>query len=104
MNAINEGINFLRKAGSLIVLGMAGLGEKISVEALDIGDKAIKIIGSKMGSSIPRRDIPFLINHIKKGNLKLKELVSNLFPLDKINDAVKLVEEGEDMRNIIYFD
>ena len=51
------GVGLLRRAGTLVIAGMTGIGEKLPLEALDIGDNALQILGSKMGATNLQRDI-----------------------------------------------
>ena len=61
------------------------------------------LIGSFMGATNLKIDIPDLINLYQTGKLKLDELVTGRFPLDKINEAMALTEKGEGLRNVIMF-
>ena len=48
-------------------------------------------------------DIPKLAVLYKGGSLKLDELISNRYPLEKINEAIESMERGEALRNVIVF-
>ncbi len=48
-------------------------------------------------------DIPNLITLYQSGKLKLDELITGRFPLEKINEAMALTEKGEGLRNVIMF-
>jgi S-(hydroxymethyl)glutathione dehydrogenase/alcohol dehydrogenase len=48
-------------------------------------------------------DIPRLVSLYQAGRLKLDELISNRYPLDKINDALASSEKGQALRNVIMF-
>ena len=63
IQAMLQGFELLRRAGTLVVAGMTGVGEKLPLEAIDIGDNAVRIIGSKMGSTDLKRDMPQWIRH-----------------------------------------
>jgi S-(hydroxymethyl)glutathione dehydrogenase / alcohol dehydrogenase len=39
----------------------------------------------------------------RQGRLKLDELVTATYPLDQINEAVAVVNQGEAVRNVIEF-
>ena len=102
--AMEQGVGLLRRAGTLVIAGMTGIGEKLPLEALDISDNTLQILGSKMGSTDPQRDIPIWVDHYLNGRLKLDELISGRYPLEEINDAIASVREGSTMRNVIVFD
>ena len=104
IQAMLQGFELLRRAGTLVVAGMTGVGEKLPLEAIDIGDNAIRILGSKMGSTNLKRDIPRWIKHYKEGTLKLDELISRHYALDQINEAIDEVRKGSVIRNVIVFE
>ena len=45
------GMTLLRRAGTLVVVGMPPSGVKAAIEVVDLADNAHRILGSKMGSS-----------------------------------------------------
>ena len=45
--------------------------------------------------------MPALVDLYKQGRLKLDELVSGRFPLEKINEAIAGVTKGAALRNVI---
>jgi Zn-dependent alcohol dehydrogenase len=55
----------------------------------------------KMGSTRLSVDVPRLVDLYRQGRLKLDELVTARYPLDRIDEAV---ERGEALRNVIVFD
>ena len=62
-----------------------------------------RILGSKMGSTRLQVDVPKLVELYQQGRLKLDELISNRYPLERINDAIGEVVRGEVIRNVIVF-
>ena len=54
-----------------------------------------------MGSAQPHRDIERIVAWHRDGSLKLEELVSGVYPLEQINDAIAEVKRGEAIRNVI---
>ena len=83
---------------------MTPVGVTSSFDPLTLADSSQRIIGSKMGSSNIRRDIPALVELYRQNRLKLDELVSARYPLEGINDAIASVERGEALRNVIVFE
>ncbi|WGH79773.1 alcohol dehydrogenase catalytic domain-containing protein [Jannaschia ovalis] len=57
--------------------------------------------GTRMGDVVLRRDIPWLLDLHAQGRLKLEELVSDTFPLERINDAVAATRAGQGRRNVV---
>jgi S-(hydroxymethyl)glutathione dehydrogenase / alcohol dehydrogenase len=101
--AIEQGVTLLGRGGTLVVVGMTAQGVKVRLEALDIADDALRILGSKMGSARPRVDIPILVDWYLQGRLKLDELISARYPLERINEAIASSARGDALRNVITF-
>jgi Zn-dependent alcohol dehydrogenase len=101
--AIEQGATLLRRGGTLVIVGMTAIGVKVRLEALDIADDALRILGSKMGGTRPRVDIPALVDWYRQGRLKLDELISGRYPLERINEALASAAGGAALRNVIVF-
>ncbi|MFP6740040.1 MAG: Zn-dependent alcohol dehydrogenase [Alphaproteobacteria bacterium] len=101
--AVEQGISFLRPSGTMVIVGMPAAGAMAEFEPLNMADIALRIIGSKMGGTRIRVDIPRLVGFYEQGRLKLDELISNRYPIDGINDAIAEVNSGEVLRNVIVF-
>ena len=102
--AIKQGIGLLRRGGSLVLVGMPPSGIELPIEADEFANNNQTILGSKMGSSRLPLDIPKLVSLYEQGRLKLDELITRRYPLEKINDAIADVKSGEAIRNVIIFD
>ena len=82
---------------------MPATGVKVCLEAVDIADQAIRILGSKMGSARPLLDVPLLADWYLQGRLKLDQLISGRYALEQINEAVDWARSGAALRNVITF-
>ena len=56
-----------------------------------------------MGSSRIQIDVPKIVELYKQGRVKLDELITKRYPLEKINEAISAVVRGEALRNVIVF-
>jgi S-(hydroxymethyl)glutathione dehydrogenase/alcohol dehydrogenase len=56
-----------------------------------------------MGTTNLGLHIPKMIDLYQAGILKLDELITNRYPLERINEAIDTVLEGKALRNIITF-
>jgi Zn-dependent alcohol dehydrogenase len=101
--AIEMGATLLRRGGTLVVIGLTPEGVKVAFDALDVGDSALRILGSKMGSVRLQVDIPKLANWYLAGRLKLDELISGRYGLDRINEAITSTRSGHALRNVVTF-
>ncbi|MEM7346033.1 MAG: Zn-dependent alcohol dehydrogenase [Chloroflexota bacterium] len=101
--AFEQGLGLVRKAGTLVIVGMPASGVKSAIEIGNVANDEQQIIGSKMGSTRLGLDIPKLIELYKEGRLKLDELITSTYPLEEINEAIAAVNRGEALRNVIIF-
>ncbi|NNE74163.1 MAG: zinc-binding dehydrogenase [Acidimicrobiales bacterium] len=102
-SALEDAGNLVGPGGALVLVGMPP--SDVSVE-LDPGSLAAanqRILGSKMGSCRLDRDVPRLIKLYQNGDLELDALITNRYPLDRINEAIDEVRAGTARRNIIEF-
>lgn len=101
--AIEQAAKLVRRGGTLVVVGMTAEGVQVRLEALDIADNALRVLGSKMGSVRMPLDVQMLADWYLQGRLKLDELISARYPLERINDAIASAAGGEALRNVITF-
>jgi Zn-dependent alcohol dehydrogenase len=103
IKAMEQGLTLVRKAGTLVIVGMPASGAKLQIEAVDLADNSQHILGSKMGSTRLHLDVPKLVELYRQGRLKLDELITARYPLEEINEAIAAVKRGEALRNVIVF-
>jgi 6-hydroxycyclohex-1-ene-1-carbonyl-CoA dehydrogenase len=84
-----DAFNCLRTGGRLVVIGYTH--ENLTVKAGKIMFQELEIIGSLGCRPV---DYPRLIELVRQGKVKVKELVTGRFPLEKINHAFDLLREG----------
>jgi 6-hydroxycyclohex-1-ene-1-carbonyl-CoA dehydrogenase len=95
---IETAFNALRSGGRLVVLGYTH--KDISLNAGRIMFREMEIVGSLGCRPV---DYPKLIELCRLGKIKVKELVTGRFPLDKINETFDILRKGEGLRSIITF-
>ena len=101
--AMEEAIDMIRPGGTAVIVGMPATGEMSAFETQAIAGAGQRILGSKMGSTRLRVDVPRPVDLYKEGRLKLDELITRTYPLDGINEAIASVRNGEALRNVIVF-
>lgn len=97
-STIEMAFNALRSGGRLVVLGYTH--KDIALNAGRIMFREMEIVGSLGCRPV---DYPKLLELCRLGKIKVKELVTGRFPLDKINDAFDILRKGEGLRSIIAF-
>ena len=96
-------MTLVRRGGTLVVVGMPPTGVKVRLEAVDVADRGVRVLGSKMGSARLRIDVPLLADWYLQGRLKLDELISGRYALEQINEALASARSGAALRNVITF-
>ncbi len=90
-----------RKGGTTVILGVTSPEDKVELPSWLIMGEERRIIGSYMGSIVPRRDIPILVSLFAKGVIRLDEVVTGYLTLDELNEGLDLLAEGVAVRQII---
>jgi S-(hydroxymethyl)glutathione dehydrogenase/alcohol dehydrogenase len=99
--AIQVGLGLARRAGTVVIVGITATGETVPVDAGELADSALRVLGSKMGAIRPQVDIPEMVQLYKSGRLKLDELVTARYPLEEINQAIEVARRGAGIRTVI---
>ncbi|MCX7912429.1 MAG: zinc-binding dehydrogenase, partial [Dehalococcoidales bacterium] len=101
--AMKQGFALSALRGTTVLIGLPNYRDQYAVSPLDIIPTEKNIIGGLMGATDLRRDIPHLVTLYQAGKLRLDELITGRFPLERINEAMALTEKGEGLRNVIMF-
>jgi NDMA-dependent alcohol dehydrogenase len=103
--AVTQGFNMICREGTVIIVGIPEIKETVSLPmaqfVMNMTDGPRRIMGSFMGSTRLRTDVPRLVELYQQGRLKLDELITRRYPLEQINEAIKAVEKGQALRNVI---
>jgi S-(hydroxymethyl)glutathione dehydrogenase/alcohol dehydrogenase len=102
--AYDEAPRYLAGGGKMVMVGMPHSGATSRYEAASFAAAGQAMIGSKMGETVIRRDIPWMVDLYGQGRLKLDELISGRWRLDQINEAIADTKSGAAKRNVIVFD
>lgn len=89
-DTIQKAYDSTRWGGSLIVVGYTH--KDITINAGRLMFREIEVKGS-LGCGL--QDYPKIINMVKYGKIKVKELVTHKFSLDRINEGFELLKKGE---------
>ncbi|HET8619959.1 MAG TPA: Zn-dependent alcohol dehydrogenase [Acidimicrobiales bacterium] len=97
---IRQGVALLDWGGTLTLLGVPKLGTEASFVVNDLyNDRSI--LGCRYGSTRPHHDIPLLVQFYKDGRLLLDEMVSQVYPLDRISQALDDLAHGKLNRGVL---
>ena len=100
--AVEQGALLLRRAGTMVIVGMPASGVA-TIDPGTIANDGQRILGSKMGSTRIEVDIPKLVALYQEGRLKLDELISARYPFAQINEAIADASGSSAIRNVIVF-
>jgi S-(hydroxymethyl)glutathione dehydrogenase/alcohol dehydrogenase len=90
---IETGYQITKPQGRVTLVGVPKKGHNISIYSLPLHfGKEIK--GSHGGEAIPHEDIPRYHALYRAGRIRLKELITDSFPLNEINTAIAKMRDG----------
>jgi S-(hydroxymethyl)glutathione dehydrogenase/alcohol dehydrogenase len=92
---------YLAPGGTMVMTGMPASGAMARYEPVIFAAAGQGMVGSLMGDTVLKRDIPALLDWHARGRLKLHELISGRYPLERINDAIAASKAGLVRRNVI---
>jgi S-(hydroxymethyl)glutathione dehydrogenase/alcohol dehydrogenase len=90
-----------RKAGTTVLIGQPGENATAGFPPYWIAQDEQRIIGSSYGSARPTLDFPKILRLVDHGLLDLEHLVSEVWPLERINEAIAAVEAGQVNRIVL---
>ena len=99
------GMMLLRKGGTCVLTGMAKITDMMVPLLLgDMVSSCKTLKGVLYGEMNPRDAMPMLLSMYEAGTLKLDELVTQKYKLDDINEAMKDLRAGKNIRGVIAFE
>ncbi len=101
--AFEQGFEMSSPSGMTVLVGLAKFDVMAQYSPFQVTRYERIITGSFMGTTQLQTEIPKLVALYKAGILKLDELITHRFPLEKINEAIDEVVKGKALRNIIVF-
>jgi len=90
-----------RPAGSVVIVGIAPAGKDFAIPAISLPGSKKRIMGSIYGGGVPEQDIRRILSLYADGRLPLDQQIGATIPLERVNDALRWLEEGVAARTII---
>ena len=95
----------LRKGGVCVVTGMAKISDlMVPLSLPDMVSSCKTLKGVLYGEMNPRDAMPKLLSMYEAGIIKLDELVTQKYKLDDINEAMRDLRAGNNVRGVIAFE
>jgi S-(hydroxymethyl)glutathione dehydrogenase/alcohol dehydrogenase len=102
--SIAQGFAMSGPRGWTVIVGLPKFSDSLTLPPFNfIRDERI-MTGSYMGTTQLQTEIPKLVDLYKAKKLKLDELITERYPLEKINEAIDAVMKGKALRNVIMFE
>jgi len=103
-SAIEFAWKITKRGGEIVTASLAKPNATFNLPLASLVTNEIKIRGSYMGSSVPRRDINNYIDLFLKGKLPVDRLITHKLKLEEINESMDRLKTGEAIRQIITFE
>jgi S-(hydroxymethyl)glutathione dehydrogenase/alcohol dehydrogenase len=88
-----QSVGMLADGGTMVAIGIAAAGSKASVEITPLVRRGYTIAGS-FGART-RVDLPEVVRLASSGDFNTKQLITQSFSLEDVNEAYKLLREGQ---------
>lgn len=88
-------------AGTVVLVGVPRPDMTLELPFLDVFGRGGALKSSWYGDCLPSRDFPMLIDLYLQGRLDLDGFVSELIPLEGVEDAFAKMERGEVLRSVV---
>lgn len=101
--AFETAFNATKPGGRTVTVGLPSPEHLSNISPLTVTSEARTIIGSYLGSAVPKRDIPKFVEWWRVGRLPVEKLISRHIALEEINEAMDELASGRAIRQIITF-
>ena len=99
--AMAQAVAMTRPAGTMVATGMEAPDSTVTLSAIDFAISGKRMLSSQSGGSHIRRDVPRFAGMLARGEIDAAPIVSRLFSLDEINDAVQAARDRTVLTGVI---
>ncbi|MDR1070000.1 MAG: Zn-dependent alcohol dehydrogenase [Gracilibacteraceae bacterium] len=93
----------VRPGGTVVVVGVAPVGENASIPGIQLAFSEKILRGSLYGETRPHVDFARIVNLYQLKKIKLDELVTKTYKLEEINQAFADLIAGKNVRGVIVY-
>lgn len=90
--ALHWAINSVRKGGNISIVGVYGP----TFNAVPIGNALNKGLTLRMNQASVKRHLPHLVEHVRAGRIKPRELITHRIPLEDVEEAYYIFSAKQD--------
>ena len=103
INVMRQALECCHKGwGVSVIVGVAGAGQEISTRPFQLVTGRVWK-GTAFGGAKGRTDVPKIVDWYMDGKIDIDSLVTQVMPIDKINEAFDLMHKGEAIRTVLTF-
>ncbi|MEK0189100.1 zinc-binding dehydrogenase, partial [Microcoleus anatoxicus] len=103
INVMRQALECCHKGwGVSVIVGVAGAGQEISTRPFQLVTGRVWK-GTAFGGAKGRTDVPKIVDWYMNGKIDIDSLVTNIMPIEKINEALDLMKKGEVIRTVLTF-
>lgn len=88
--------------GVSVIIGVAGAGQEISTRPFQLVTGRVWK-GSAFGGARGRTDVPKIVDWYMDGKINIDDLITDVLPIDRVNDAFDRMHNGEGIRTVLTF-
>jgi S-(hydroxymethyl)glutathione dehydrogenase/alcohol dehydrogenase len=88
--------------GESIIIGVAGAGQEISTRPFQLVTGRVWR-GSAFGGVKGRSQLPGYVDRYMAGEIRIDEMITEVLPLERINEAFELMHAGKVIRSVIHY-
>jgi S-(hydroxymethyl)glutathione dehydrogenase / alcohol dehydrogenase len=103
INVMRQALECCHKGwGVSVIVGVAGAGQEISTRPFQLVTGRVWK-GTAFGGAKGRTDVPKIVDWYMDGKIDIDSLVTQVMPIDNINEAFDLMHKGEVIRTVLTF-
>jgi S-(hydroxymethyl)glutathione dehydrogenase/alcohol dehydrogenase len=88
--------------GVSVIIGVAGAGQEIATRPFQLVTGRVWK-GTAFGGARGRTDVPKIVDWYMQGKIAIDDLITHKLPLERINDAFDLMQEGKSIRSVVVY-
>lgn len=94
-------LRFTRSGGTAVIVGLPATGLRLDLDPGEFIRREKFLTGTMYGSEDPAVALPILLEHVRAGRLRLKELLGPTYSLDDVNEAFAATLAGSPGRVLV---
>ncbi|MCC3512963.1 MAG: S-(hydroxymethyl)glutathione dehydrogenase/class III alcohol dehydrogenase [Microcoleus sp. PH2017_40_RAT_O_B] len=103
VNVMRQALECCHKGwGVSVIVGVAGAGQEISTRPFQLVTGRVWK-GTAFGGAKGRTDVPKIVDWYMDGKIDIDSLITQIMPIEQINDAFDLMHQGKVIRTVLTF-